>query len=1135
MEEVKDKELKVGSREWQKVEYFKCASDPVYFLKNYCYIQHQKRGKIKFELYDFQEKTLNSVRKHKYNIILKSRQLGISTLTSGYSAWLILFNADKSILVVATKAAVAKNLIDKVRIILEMLPDWLKPIFIENNKQSIKLSNDSLIKAVAATPDAGRSESLSLLIIDEAAFIDENLMQKIWASVHSTLDVGGDCIVLSCVTKDTLIFTDKGIKEIGSFINTNSDNCDYKISDYNIMGKDKLRQGNLFHNNGKVPTKKIISKHSELEGSYNHKLWAYSDEKKEYDWFRLDELTINDYICCQKGMMIFGNNDDCSDFVPSVSPKIKNIFNPKVITEDLAYLMGLYISEGSAYKSLNNVTSNLEGGSIAISCGDDISEIFNKLNLKYYHDEKDIKVQYSTSGKNLIEFFEYVGFDLSNLSYDKKIPDKLLGMSEKNIKALLQGIFDGDGCICKHNVNLVSTSEILINQVRMLLLNFGILSSKFLKDKDQMNSYGGWIKHNRDSYVLEIYGESKHTYIQKINFRLNRKKLICDEYVLSKRNNTKDVIPNSIKLVKRLYELSKTTTWKLIKNHNLCVNGILNYSTPHKSNNISKNLVISMYNLYSHLLPVEEKIYWDKVVNTNTTWSQIKQIIDGENETYDFSLPEKENDFWCHSVLYNGIIGHQSPNGTGSWFHSTWTEAEAGINDFNTIKLPWWVHPDHDKDWRAEQDRSLKQKAPQECFSGDVIIYTKNGPKYIKDIDVDDIVLSHDGTYNKVVKVFSHESNNIYKIYSTQNHTPKYVTGNHPFLSSKDEWIYVKNITNDDLIKMFPLNIPTDKDCLGKLILSKENENFKRIVYNFEVENTHTYVTEYGIVHNCDCIFLAAGGCVISFETLNWYSKHIQNPIEKRLNDELWIWEYPQPGARYIIPADIARGDGTDFSTFQIINMDTLDQVGEYKGKIGTTEFSRLLINIAIEYNYALLAPENTGVGYTVCRNISDAYYENLYYHNKDAFSTNINKIMRNELSRKNDDVPGFSTSGLTRPLIVEKLQTMLEERIFKLRSIRLLNELYVFIWKASGKPEAQSGYNDDLVLATCIGLMVRDLGIRISTETEKISRDLLQTTEKFMMKNNFTKMTNNTFQQYIPGARGEYMDLTQFMKNNKK
>lgn len=78
-----------------KKEFIACASDPCHFITKYCIIQHPIKGKIPFALYDFQEETLKEVLHSKYNIILKARQLGISTLTAAYSLWLMTFHADK--------------------------------------------------------------------------------------------------------------------------------------------------------------------------------------------------------------------------------------------------------------------------------------------------------------------------------------------------------------------------------------------------------------------------------------------------------------------------------------------------------------------------------------------------------------------------------------------------------------------------------------------------------------------------------------------------------------------------------------------------------------------------------------------------------------------------------------------------------------------------------------------------------------------------------------------------------------------------------------------------------------------------------------------------------------------------------
>jgi len=96
-------------------EYLKCAQDPVHFMRKYCYIQHPQRGRIQFNLYPFQEKVLTLMRDNPYSIILKSRQLGISTLAAGYYLWLMIFHKDKNKFSIATKQEKTKNMVTKVK------------------------------------------------------------------------------------------------------------------------------------------------------------------------------------------------------------------------------------------------------------------------------------------------------------------------------------------------------------------------------------------------------------------------------------------------------------------------------------------------------------------------------------------------------------------------------------------------------------------------------------------------------------------------------------------------------------------------------------------------------------------------------------------------------------------------------------------------------------------------------------------------------------------------------------------------------------------------------------------------------------------------------------------------------------
>jgi hypothetical protein len=176
-------------------EYLKCAQDPVHFMRKYCYIQHPQRGRIQFNLYPFQEKVLTLFRDHDYTTVLKSRQLGISTLAAGYALWLMTFHKDRNVLALATTQATARNLVTKVQFMWENLPSWLRIEAVENNKLSLRLTNGSKIQAKSSNADAARSEAVSLLIVDEAAFI-ENIAET-WASAQQTLATGGGAIVLS--------------------------------------------------------------------------------------------------------------------------------------------------------------------------------------------------------------------------------------------------------------------------------------------------------------------------------------------------------------------------------------------------------------------------------------------------------------------------------------------------------------------------------------------------------------------------------------------------------------------------------------------------------------------------------------------------------------------------------------------------------------------------------------------------------------------------------------------------------------------------------------------------------------------------------------------------------------------------
>jgi hypothetical protein len=289
-------------------------------------------------------------------------------------------------------------------------------------------------------------------------------------------------------------------------------------------------------------------------------------------------------------------------------------------------------------------------------------------------------------------------------------------------------------------------------------------------------------------------------------------------------------------------------------------------------------------------------------------------------------------------------IALSTPNGVGNWFHKEFTKAQLGENKFIPISLPWTVHPEREESWREEQTKQLGVRAAAQ---------------------------------------------------------------------------------------------------------------------------------------ECDCDFSTSGETVIEPDTLKYFEELIVEPIEKRgIDKNYWLWEYPDTMKTYMVVADVARGDGKDFSTFHVIDIEAAKQVAEYKGQLPTKDFSYMLITVATEWNNALLVIENKNIGWDVVSTIQERGYLNLYYSPRsEIMGTNVEMYI-NKFERGDGMVPGFTTSQTTRPLVIEKMRSFMEDHSVIIQSERLLAELRVFIWR-NGKAQALNGYNDDLAMAWAIGLFLRDTALR--------------------------------------------------------
>ena len=191
----------------QVIEWYKCSEDPQYFINTYCRLKDNESGvPVSFTLFQCQKDMMDMFHGKKYSIILKARQLGASWLSGAYCLWTAMFKPLQFCLVISAKEELAIEYLDKVKFMFSHLPDWLKPDVYKDNdtvlwfgKKDSKgniIGLNSQIKSIPTAPDAGRSKSLSVLVMDEAAFI--NFADDIWASASGTVtNTGGRIILIS--------------------------------------------------------------------------------------------------------------------------------------------------------------------------------------------------------------------------------------------------------------------------------------------------------------------------------------------------------------------------------------------------------------------------------------------------------------------------------------------------------------------------------------------------------------------------------------------------------------------------------------------------------------------------------------------------------------------------------------------------------------------------------------------------------------------------------------------------------------------------------------------------------------------------------------------------------------------------
>ena len=189
------------TREQALLEYAKCVNDTPYALKTYLQTYDNTQSKyVPLELFNDQVTLVKDYDQCDENIALKYRQAGVSTVTSAWASKRLVFakkEKPEKILIIANKLDTAVEMANKVRAFVDQWPKWMGVGFSaeKNSQRHFKLTNGCEVKAVATSKDALRGYTPTILIFDEAAYIDAD--EDFWSACMASLSTGGKVIVIS--------------------------------------------------------------------------------------------------------------------------------------------------------------------------------------------------------------------------------------------------------------------------------------------------------------------------------------------------------------------------------------------------------------------------------------------------------------------------------------------------------------------------------------------------------------------------------------------------------------------------------------------------------------------------------------------------------------------------------------------------------------------------------------------------------------------------------------------------------------------------------------------------------------------------------------------------------------------------
>lgn len=982
----------------------KVMKDPFLF-STFCYVINPVLGMVKFSLYPFQRAVLYQFMKNRFNIILKFRQAGITELISMYCLWLAMYHPNKKINIISIKDTVAKKVLKKIKFMYKNLPSYLQEPIINGRTgefgsvSTIEFANGSVIESIPTSDQAGRSESLSLLVIDEAAIV--RWASTIWASAFPTLSCISGSYKILLTTNPHRKNPEGSKKGLQAFLKPIGELAPSEV------GIRDLRKEGLYTLTHTGAWKQI------LDAVYKGKLltWEVEDCRgKKLDCTPKHRLltpqgwkTVSDIIRYDlKVVQIDTKYGSINNTAPLVKPPKKVIFKPLFTFGKFDYQITNFgeiyrvNSDGErtkvklrVHRGYNTLTlfSKSQGGiknwKVSrlvyktfvghIPDGYVVDHINNNplqdwvTNLRCVTNSENIKKSYET---NLAYVTSLSGYPIELHSRVLQAIDLNPGKSDQEIRDLLYK--QGLSLSRKSIGNIRRKSKIYLSK---LIVNREYITDIYDIHVDGDHSYilptCNFINHNTGGSAIVNSCITGDTSIigQGGPFRVDS---ICP-----KTFGKMDISHLGLKV------LSHTGKWQRVLG------------------SVNKGILKTweVYNEWGKVIKCtpEHKLY------TLEGWLPVSEIIKRDIPAifYHTSLNSLEQNpvtvkpvGFKYNLLEVAYIKHRYQ--------------KLGCYPRVLEQISWEVY---DK-FRIKRDRAYIQN---------IVSGKRGGSIYLSKLKV--VRKYYDTIYDICVE--NDESYLINEDYVSHN-TP-YGVGN--FFHGA--WV-------DAIAGGNPLN-PI------RLYWQMHPDRDQKWY-----EEMSTALGPKRTAQEIDGDFLSSGNTVFDLVDIKAIEECLSDYpiINTRLKGQYKEFNEPDPNKEYFIGGDCATGRGTDYSAFTCMDRDG-EESAVYKGRIPLNKYARLLGDIGEKYNFAKLAPETNDVGMAVTTILQDEGYPNLYFYTK--------LLRKKRHSRPEEEkFPGWLTTAKNRSVIVENLEKDIRENNVVIKDPFFVQEAYTFIYDGAGRPIAR-------------------------------------------------------------------------------